>query len=80
LNRGIKRARMVEEVTPHQNRLNDAVMFVLEWQDQHYRWRRFGVFNGRVTAYRTAEHRTRSTQKKHRLLDADGALVDLFNP
>tara|TARA_S200002703_G_scaffold739_2_gene1324 strand:- start:6738 stop:6950 length:213 start_codon:yes stop_codon:yes gene_type:complete len=56
------------------------VMFVLEWQDQHYRWHRYGVFNGRCTAYRTAEHRTRTTGKKHRLVDGDGQLLDLFHP
>tara|TARA_Y100000004_G_scaffold125603_1_gene141306 strand:+ start:1470 stop:1643 length:174 start_codon:yes stop_codon:yes gene_type:complete len=53
---------------------------VVEWQDQFRRWHRYTEMNHQASAYRTAERRASSTGKRHRLVDADGHLLDLVDP
>lgn len=54
--------------------------FVIQYQDQFFKWRNYQTQNGQTSAYRTAETRARQTGKKHRIVDGDGRLIDLFLP
>ena len=54
--------------------------YVLQWQDQHHRWQRWGEKHNEGDAYRTAKARAKATGKRFRIVDADGRLVDLVEP
>ena len=51
----------------------------IEWQDQFGYFHHYQTQNHLPSARRTAENRARSTGKKHRVTDDNGALLDLFN-
>ena len=53
---------------------------IIQYQDQFGSWRRFTEMHHEPSAYRTAVNRTKSTGKRHRLVDADGHLLDLVDP
>ena len=53
---------------------------VIQWQDQFGRWQRFQEKHNQADAFRTAQSRARSTGKRHRLVDANGQLLDLVEP
>jgi DNA relaxase NicK len=52
----------------------------IQWQDQFGRWQRFQEKHNQADAFRTAQARARSTGKRHRLVDANGQLLDLVEP
>lgn len=52
----------------------------IEWQDQVGRWQHFQTMHNEANAFRTAQSRARSTGKRHRLVDANGQLLDLVEP
>ncbi|NQW38467.1 MAG: hypothetical protein HQ469_04610 [Cyanobacteria bacterium] len=52
----------------------------IEWQDQVGRWQHFQTMHNEANAFRTAQGRARSTGKRHRLVDANGQLLDLVEP
>jgi len=52
----------------------------IQWQDQFGRWQHYQTQHNQPSAYRTAKQRARSTGKRHRLVDAQGNLLDLINP
>ena len=54
--------------------------FIIQWQDQFGNWQRFQEKNNQADAFRTAQARARSTGKRHRLVDAQGHLIDLIEP
>lgn len=54
--------------------------FVIQYQDQFFKWRNYQTQHGQTSAYRTAETRARQTGTKHRIVDGDGRLIDLFFP
>ena len=51
----------------------------IEWEDQHHNWHSFQTVNHLPSAIRTAQSRARSTNKRHRLLNEEGALLDMFD-
>ena len=53
---------------------------IIQWQNQFGRWQRYQEKHNEADAYRTAHARARSTGKRHRLVDADGRLLDLLEP
>ena len=53
---------------------------IIQWQCQHFKWHRFQLMHHLPDAYRTAKHRARQTQKRHRLVDERGRLLDLVEP
>ncbi len=53
---------------------------IIQWQDQFGRWQRFTEMHHEANAFRSAYARTRSTGKRHRLVDQDGQLLDLLEP
>jgi hypothetical protein len=54
--------------------------FIIQFQDQFFQWRQYQVQNGYTSACRTAQTRATSTGKRHRIVDENGSLVDLFHP
>ena len=52
----------------------------IQWQDQFGRWQHFQTMHNEANAFRTAQSRARSTGKRHRLVDANGQLLDLVEP
>ena len=54
--------------------------FVIQYQDQFSIWRNYQTQHGQTSAYKTAELRAKQTGKKHRIVDGEGNLVDLFFP
>ena len=53
---------------------------IMQYPDQFGSWRRFTEMHHEPSAYRTAVNRAKSTGKRHRLVDADGHLLDLVDP
>lgn len=54
--------------------------FIIQWQDIFFKWRVYQTQHGQTSAYRTAQKRAEQTGKKHRIIDGEGNLVDLFFP
>ena len=53
---------------------------IIEYQDMFGIWRRYQEMNHQPSAYRTAQGRASSTGKRHRLIDSNGAVLDLVEP
>lgn len=54
--------------------------YIIQWRDQFGNYHNYQTQYGRTSAYRTAEERSRNTDKVYRIIDGDGKLVDLFFP
>ena len=52
----------------------------IEWQDQHGNWHHYQSKQNQADAYRVAQSRAVSTDKRHRLVDGTGNLLDILNP
>ena len=52
----------------------------IEYQDQFFRWHHYQTMHHVPSAARTAMNRANSTGKRHRLVDEDGGLLDVFDP
>jgi hypothetical protein len=52
----------------------------IEWQNQDGKWKHFQTKHNQQDAYRVAQRRAETTGKRHRLVDANGNLLDLLNP
>ena len=52
----------------------------IEYQDVWGKWIQYTTLNHVPTASLQANRRATSTNKKHRLTDASGAVLDIFNP
>ena len=52
----------------------------IEWQDQFGRWHHYQSKQNLTDAYRVAKRRAESTKKRHRILNAQGVLLDLIAP
>ena len=52
--------------------------YIIQYQDQFFTWRRYGESYSRIGAYNTAVQRTKTTKKRHRLVDKKGNLIDLI--
>jgi hypothetical protein len=52
----------------------------IEWQDQHGNWHHYQSKHNQADAYRVAQSRAVSTDKRHRLVDGTGNLMDILNP
>jgi hypothetical protein len=53
---------------------------IIEWQNQFGGWNRFAEVSHEPSAYRTAKQRAKTTGKRHRLVDADGRMLDIVEP
>ena len=52
----------------------------IEVQHQFGSWKHYQTKHNEADAFRVATQRARSTGKRHRLTNADGALLDLVEP
>ena len=52
----------------------------IEVQNQFGRWQHVQTMHNEANAYRTAQQRARSTDKRYRLVDDDGHLLDVIDP
>ena len=52
----------------------------IQWQDQFGHWKHYQMMHHLPGAYRTAKHRAKHTEKRHRLVNQDGTLLDLVEP
>ena len=53
---------------------------IIDRQDQHFRLVKYQTCYHLQGAYRTAKFRARSTNKRYRLVDERGNLLDLIHP
>ena len=53
---------------------------IIEYQDQFSVWRRYTEMHHEPSAFRTAKSRAQQKGIRHRLVDADGRLLDLIEP
>ena len=51
----------------------------IEWQEQFGRWQHYTTKHHHPDAYRTAVYRAKNTNKRHRLVDDSGNLLDLVD-
>jgi hypothetical protein len=58
----------------------EAMTINIEWQDQFGRWHHYQTKQTQADAYRVAQSRAVSTDKRHRLVDGTGNLLDILNP
>ena len=55
-------------------------MFYIEWLDQFNRWNKYSSYHHLPTAYKIAANRAKLKAKKHRIIDRNTRLIDLFEP
>ena len=53
---------------------------IIKYQNQDFKWYRYGEDHSHTSAYRTAEFRARSTGKRFKLVDVNNNLIDLIYP
>ena len=53
---------------------------IIEWQDRWHYWHKFQTCNHLQSAYKTAKFRAKNTNKRYRLVDERGRLLDLVEP
>ena len=52
----------------------------IQYQDSWGYWKQYTTKHHQADAFRVASNRARSTGKRHRLIDAQGNLLDLVDP
>ena len=52
----------------------------IQYQDQSGKWQHFLSMHNETYAYKTAKPRAKNTGKRHRLVSAEGQLLDLIDP
>jgi hypothetical protein len=52
----------------------------IQYQDQFGKWQQYQTVHHEGNAYQIAQQRARSTRQRYRLVDGNGALLDLVNP
>ena len=52
----------------------------IEWQDTWGYWKHFQTCHHLQGAYKTAKFRAKNTNKRYRLVDEGGRLLDLVEP
>jgi len=53
---------------------------IIQFQDQHNYWVRYTEVNHEPTAIKIAKNRAKILKRRHRLVDANGNLIDIINP
>jgi len=52
----------------------------IEYQDQFKHWKHYQTMNNEANATRTAENKAKSTNKRFRLKDDEGSILDIIDP
>ena len=53
---------------------------IIQWQDQFGNWQHYTTMHHQPSAYKTAQNRASKQNKRYRLVDDGGHLIDLINP
>ena len=53
---------------------------IIEWQDRWHYWHKFQTCHHLQSEYKTAKFRAKNTNKRYRLVDERGRLLDLVEP
>ena len=61
------------------NEYDYAMKVTIYWQNHQYRWIPYTSMVHLPTARRVATNRTRSTGRKHKIVDDKGILIDIIN-
>lgn len=54
--------------------------YLIQWQDQFGKWQNYQTKHNEADTYRTAKNRAKSTNKRHRIKDENGSLIDIIDP
>ena len=53
---------------------------IIQWQDQFGKWNHYTTMHHQPSAFKTAQRRAINQNKRYRLIDADGQLIDIICP
>ena len=53
---------------------------IIQWQDQFCNWQHYTTMHHQQSAYKAAQHRASNQNRRYRLVDDSGHLIDLINP
>ena len=54
--------------------------FHIYWQTQFGKWQKLQTKHNEADAFRVASRRANGTNKRHKIIDDSGNLLDLINP
>ena len=52
---------------------------IIQWQDQFGNWQNYTTMHHQQSAYKTAQNRASKQNRRYRLVDDSGHLLDLIN-
>ena len=53
---------------------------IIQWQDQFCNWQHYTTIHHQQSAYKAAQNRSSNQNRRYRLVDDSGHLIDLINP
>ena len=53
---------------------------IIQWQDQFGNWQHYTTMHHQPSAYKTAQNRASRQNRRYRLVDDGGHVLDLINP
>jgi len=53
---------------------------LIEVQDKFGNWRRYGESHNQSSSYRFLSQKSSSTEKRFRMIDTNGRILDIINP
>ena len=60
--------------------INSMKKVIIQWQDQFGNWQHFTTMHHQPSAFRTAHYRASNQNRRYRLIDDFGNLIDIINP
>ena len=60
--------------------INSMKKVIIQWQDQFGNWQHFTTMHHQPSAFRTAYYRASNQNRRYRLIDDFGNLIDIINP
>ena len=53
---------------------------IIQWQDQFFNWQHNTTMHHQQSAYKAAQNRASNQNRRYRLVDDFGHLIDIINP
>ena len=53
---------------------------IIQWQDQFCNWQHYTTIHHQRSAYKAAQNKASNQNRRYRLVDDGGYLIDLINP
>ena len=53
---------------------------IIQWQDQFGNWQYYTTMHHQPSAFRTAQMKASNQNRRYRLIDDSGYLIDIINP